>query len=336
MGSGASSVENKTIDAPSNTGTPSLLGATRGEKKRVAPSAPVDLQNLPADVHVNAMDLGGTHIVSVEISSRASGAQLKTQIINTGSLNATDTSYRLLYNGDVVREFEPISASGLVPGQDNLVVVLTEPISAKTQFVFSGVKPGPRKAFDTQGLLYWLGTERGSSEYRNPAERNVVSVEWNSLYKGPKAAFVDNDFNDKADSADGHVVNRGDGWHHTNHGPGEHWMRVDLGEDIRFCPDFYCLRHGSSGKTGGGCWDLRKWYFQASNDDRAWTTLHTGSDKLVDGCCGAWEVDNKLVDGKPAAGFRYFRILMHAADHGGAWLLALGGIELYGERQIVS
>jgi hypothetical protein len=280
------------------------------------------------DMQVQAMAMDGSSIALVEASSEAKGAVLKRQILEAGGLTAFENAYRLVYKQDIVREFEPVRSSGLVPGQEHEVILLVEPIGGKSQFLFSGITPGPRKAFDQQGLLYWLGTRRGSEDYGNPAEKGIVKVEWSSTYKGPHSAFVDNEFNDKADGKDGQVCNRGDGWHHTNHGPGEHWMRVDLGADVLFRPDHYCLRHGSSGKTGPGAWDLRKWHLQASNDEsfKTWSTVHTGENKLVDGECGAWAVS------KPTEGFRYFRILMHAGDHGGAWLLALGGIELYGER----
>jgi len=283
----------------------------------------------PSDICINVMKLSGEAVATVETSSQLTGAELKTQIVKSAKLDMPELSHYLLYKEAILQETLPISESGLLPGADNNVTIVSQSLCHKTQFVFSGITPGPRQAFDRQGLLYWLGCDRGRTQYQNPAEKGTVHVEWNSLYKGPKSAFVDNAFSDKADGADAKgICNRGDGWHHTNHGPGEHWMRVDLGPDVFFSPDHYCLRHGSSGKTGPGCWDLRKWKLQASNDPHhsEWVTLHEGAGSLVDGSCGAWSLQ------KPQVGYRCFRILMDARDHGGAWLLALGGIEFYGER----
>ena len=82
--------------------------------------------------------------------------------------------------------------------------------------------------FDTNGVLYAIGTCFGTGEYQNPHTAGDVTVTWSSIGSGSVHKFVQND--DPGGST------------YTSCAPNS-WMQVDLGNH-KLRPTHYCLRHG--------------------------------------------------------------------------------------------
>jgi hypothetical protein len=178
-------------------------------------------------------------------------------------------------------------------------------VSANVRFVYSGTP------FDTDGVLYWIGTGEGAGPYANPhgADGGVVAAMSSICPKyGDPLRFVQH----------GH-----DGRNATNDAPNS-WMSVDLGATRRLAVDHYCLRH-----SGLASDMLRNWRLEGSNDNTAWVVLktHTNDQELeaVGFSTAAWPVTPPT-----AEGFRHFRIFQFGKNATYCDYLLCAGIELYG------
>ena len=109
-------------------------------------------------------------------------------------------------------------------------------------------------------------------------------------------------------------------------GAGQSWMQVDLGTDMCFRPNHYCIRN-SSDSNGA----LRNWELQGSCDGDTWHTLrrHEGDETIshAEMGTGHWQLDACTADG---GAFRYFRIWQFGPNWYGTHTLHCSGIELYG------
>ena len=170
-------------------------------------------------------------------------------------------------------------------------------------------------AFDGNGVLHWIGTGCGTTEYANPhGKLGGVVAKMSSMLDGhgcTPSRFVE------------HAPLNQD--NHTN-SMANSWMSVDLGEGRHLAPDYYCLRHG----TSGGGFRLRHWRLEGSNDDSTWTLLKIhASDQALPAqglSTASWPIE-AAADG---ASYRYFRIFQTGKDSSGHDFLACAGIELYG------
>eukprot|EP01083_Nonionella_stella_P159539 520531_1 len=163
--------------------------------------------------------------------------------------------------------------------------------------------------FDTNGLLYYLGTYAKTRPWANPNPQGIVSVTASSL--GPDSSSID--------SFVGRTVVRCLTKDHKNE-----YMMLDL-KGVRLNVVQYTLRHYSS-------WDveaLRNWNLEASNDDandKNWMVLksHVNDSSLhAKGASHTWSVHT---DGW----FRYFRIILTGPNDNKHYFLCCSGIELYG------
>eukprot|EP00729_Bicosta_minor_P023468 gene23468-biopygen17433 len=125
-------------------------------------------------------------------------------------------------------------------------------VSARKRFAHTG-------AFDGNGVLHWIGTGCGTTEYANPhGKPGGVVAKMSSMGGGgcTPSKFVNHaslkEYNCTEDTANS-------------------WMSVDLGEGRYLAPDYYCLRHGN----GSGGYRLLHWRLEGSNDDSTWTLLKT-------------------------------------------------------------
>jgi hypothetical protein len=177
---------------------------------------------------------------------------------------------------------------------------------------------GQAHSFDTNGVLFYIGTVGGTSEYANPhssfdstAIAKLSSVLNNSETNGTPDRFV-------MHSHDGSSPNV------TKDETGQ-WMSIDLGKGCSLVPNHYCLRHGRR----NGAARLRSWRLEGSHDDSTWTALreHTDDESLPEQAYGVadWEVEG-VVDA-----YRHFRIAQTGPDSSGTNRLACAGLELYGE-----
>ena len=166
--------------------------------------------------------------------------------------------------------------------------------------------------FDTNGVLFHLGTAGGTRAYQNPHNAGAVVASMSSISDGDPSRFVEHThaspvYNFTIDVADS-------------------WMAVDL-KAARLVPNHYALR--SDAQSGNN--KLRHWRLEASNDGQAWTILraHSSDASLRDEAMSvaAWPLDAAAVAGRS---FRHFRIVQTGANSSGANYLLCAGIELYG------
>jgi hypothetical protein len=162
---------------------------------------------------------------------------------------------------------------------------------------------------DTNGICYFLGTKFSSSEWKNPAELGMMSVEASSLLADsePPSAAV------------GRSVVRCV----TKNLPDSFFI-IDF-KDFAVLPTHYTVRHYISWNVEA----LRNWVFEGSNDKISWTMLksHTNDQAIQEKGQGyTSKVD--YVGDKP---FRIFRIKVTGLNSNKHHNLALSGFEVYGK-----
>ena len=244
----------------------------------------------------------------------------------------------------------PLMEQGFVAERVNTSPLVTShpggalAVATAFQAALYGACPTPRlgkgrrvfrfeSAFDTNGVLYDIGTCGGTTAYRNPHEAGQVVASASSFEPGygKPQAFVE------------HAVDDPYQYNQTR-SIAQSWMAVDLGERRSLVLDHYCLRSDGNEK-----YKPRTWELQGSNDGQSWQTLrrHEEDDSLSDESMStaAWPVD------AGGQSFRCFRVLQTGAnsfegdedDHGtvddaedeNLHHLMLTGIELYGRAHFL-
>jgi len=173
--------------------------------------------------------------------------------------------------------------------------------------------------FDTNGVLYHIGTQGRTQPYMNPHESGEVLATLSSSYTADVSYSCPERF----------VANVEPPRHNfTGGAAANQWMSVDLGASRSLLLQHYCLRHGHDNS-----FLLRNWMLQGSWDGLQWHTLrlHEADQTLPASrfSVASWPVD--------AGGrrFRMFRVLQHGPnsnakpEHQNHLMCA--GIELYGE-----
>ena len=179
--------------------------------------------------------------------------------------------------------------------------------------------------FDTNGVLYCLGTNNKTEGYTNPHRTGKVVVTLSSLPAfgtvGGFIAHTNPAYNRLGESAPGSTV------------------AVKL--PVRLFLTKYTVRHG---RSDGGC-RLRSWVVEGSEDGTSgWVELreHIDDQSLADKgfSVASWDVDMPepdeelegpaLYDYEDSLAFTHFRIRMTGRDSSGCYYLHLAGIELYG------
>eukprot|EP00756_Hemistasia_phaeocysticola_P062045 Hpha_TRINITY_DN5473_c0_g1::TRINITY_DN5473_c0_g1_i1::g.192511::m.192511 len=179
--------------------------------------------------------------------------------------------------------------------------------------------------FDTNGLLYYMGTLGLTEPYKNPHTRRLVTCtkepDWIST-QGKAALYF---------------AGRQGVYCRTNFVL-DPYFQIDL-KVAAITPTHYSLKHGRDQKTHV----LRSWKLEASHDGEAWDTIDTRTDDatLKDGTQGGvepfshgtWQLEEGNVNGR----YRFFRVLGKRnwekdrgfAEPGGLYL-HLSGFEVYG------
>jgi len=161
--------------------------------------------------------------------------------------------------------------------------------------------------FDTNGLLYFLGTAGGTrATYSNPADIGMVTVTSSSLMSDsqPLSALV------------GRLQTRCVTKPHQRS-----WMQINT-KEVKIKVSHYTLRHYNSWDTEA----LRYWNLEGSNDGQSWIPIRQHMDDRAlrkAGMSHTWAVDTNQF-------FSYFRLYMTGRNSNNHWYLACSGIELYG------
>ncbi|XP_069356468.1 E3 ubiquitin-protein ligase Ufd4 isoform X1 [Maniola hyperantus] len=164
--------------------------------------------------------------------------------------------------------------------------------------------------FDENGVLYFIGSNGGTSEWLNPGAHGLVSV-WSSDGRQLPYGRAED-----ALSRSPEPLNV-----HTNDDR-RAFIAVDLG--LHIVPSAYTLRHA----RGYGRSALRNWLFQMSMDGVSWSTLvaHVDEQALQEpGSTATWRV-------RADAAYRYLRIQQNGKNASGqSHYLSLSGLEIYGK-----
>ena len=164
--------------------------------------------------------------------------------------------------------------------------------------------------FDTNGMLYWLGTNGGTTAYVNPHTAGRVVVTPSSIFTGHTSEFI------------GHVPPLGHGGQCYTESLEGSSVAVQL--PLAVIVTRYTFRHGNNNPA---C-TLRNWNFEGSNDGVEWVVLrqHVNDRALpqLTHSTASWDVDSN------GRAFSHYRIHQTGINSPGIHNLLMGGLELYG------
>eukprot|EP01083_Nonionella_stella_P187199 687295_1 len=172
--------------------------------------------------------------------------------------------------------------------------------------------------FDSNGIIYFLGSDYGKSDWQNPSEKGIIEIQSTPLGNGSKSIhhFVGRE------AVHCLAQSKINAWA---------WFSVDL-KGLQVKPTHYTLRHYISNDD----YCLRNWDFEGSADGgKEWTIIrqHTNDTSLQGkGASHTWKVD------ECNAFYSLFRIRMTGKDSGGfgSWSLCCSGFEIYGQLKYIA
>ncbi len=172
--------------------------------------------------------------------------------------------------------------------------------------------------FDSNGYLFNIATNNQTEPWTNPHLTGRIKVTASSLnehgYEAIEGVVGHPHPIKKADSSA-----RGK-FHTRSVGDNTPWITIDLLKNPPICPSAYCI----GATSGGGCFALRNWKFQASVDGKKWFDLRVHENEKSEDC--AFTVDAYH------AYFRFFRIQgVGTQESGTTCMFGIGGFEIYGQ-----
>ena len=162
--------------------------------------------------------------------------------------------------------------------------------------------------FDTNGIIYDLGTNDENKEWQNPYQLGLVELKSTGMFHDSKP--IDN------------LIGRVSGVRCLLDAKENAWWSIHF-KHIKIKPNKYTLRHYTSCDVHA----LRHWKLEGSENGQQWITLRTHrNDASLDkkDATHTWNIDNCNQF------FTYFRIYMTGKDSGGHWYLCCSGFEIYG------
>jgi hypothetical protein len=162
--------------------------------------------------------------------------------------------------------------------------------------------------FDTNGVLFLLGTNGRTTAYVNPHTTGKVVVTSSSIGQGTAEGFIGH----------GRPPN---GYNYTTNEAGSF---VALQLPLAVAVTRYTFRNDAN----GGAYALRNWNFEGSNDGVEWVVLrqHVNDTPLA---ARAFSTASWYVNPDGLA-FSHFRIHQTGVHSNGNHFLMMGGLELYG------
>ncbi len=158
------------------------------------------------------------------------------------------------------------------------------------------------------GLFYWLGTNKGTTDYVNPADLGHIGVTSSGVANGVASQAAGTRY-----SIQSTTTGRGS---HTSRNVPRSWFMFDLGHFWIRPTDYTLFRSAPS---------LRNWHLEGSVDSITWTTLAKHSNCGVE-CVAvvSWSLRNATEH------FRYLRIVQTGVNPSNDNRLLLSGFEVYG------
>jgi hypothetical protein len=196
-----------------------------------------------------------------------------------------------------------VPAGGILPAAPLLAPGPFLPFAEGQEFKYSA-------DFDRNGILYWLGTNRYTSEYKNPGLTGLVRCTSAPLATQPPSA--------PASSAFGRDLVRC-----VTLPMKEAWFAIDF-VNFAVLPTAYTLRHYDSWDTEA----LRDWKLQGSSDGKKWHKIFSHKKEEALNRKGA---SHTWVLPKTKKPYRHFRILQTGKNSNGHWFCAMSGFEIYGQ-----
>eukprot|EP01084_Bolivina_argentea_P187538 323013_1 len=159
--------------------------------------------------------------------------------------------------------------------------------------------------FDENGIIYWIGTQRGkTTKWENPTDKSVV-VTTSTLTSGQLSGVI------------GRVYSAT----YSDSQPNS-WAIIDFGQ-MEIIPDMYTLRHGYS--VGDAY--MMNWRFEGmKKNGNKWEVIRRHRNEITLKCnerTASWKVDCDNFYSK-------FRVIQYGANNRPDHYLCLSGFEIYG------
>jgi len=171
----------------------------------------------------------------------------------------------------------------------------TTPTTTTKQLTFSS-------SGDTNGLAYFLGTNKGVATWQNPNGNGLV-MSASSIASGTLASLLDRQ------ASEFYTGNATDSW-----------VKLAITSGSLKC-NYYSIRNRNNVDHY-----LRSWKLQGSNNDSTWVDLNTQTGNTTLNSASQWlsipVVSNTY--------YNFFRLLMTGANSAGYYYMCLGELELYG------
>lgn len=160
-------------------------------------------------------------------------------------------------------------------------------------------------AGDTNGLFYYLGTEKLTKPWANPTTKGL-SLNASSVENGSVIS----------------LVNRDESQFYTSNTPNS-WVSFNIENKLK-C-NYYSIR-----ARNNTAYYPRNWKLQGSNDGNTWIDLDTQINNTVLSSASQW-LSLPVISSEA---YSWFRILNYGIDSEGHNYFTLGEVELYGQYLI--
>ena len=210
----------------------------------------------------------------------------------------------------------PATMAGEIVVLEGIAVTTPEAPASLGVFTFSSCT---NNAFDTNGVLYALGTDFGRADYTNPADSGKVRLGWSSDAANYYSTAGGHKLGDATQAARIICAHTHPGANATMWSRGEHgaWFSIDL-VSIELRPTHFAYRND----YGGGGNHPRSFELQGSSDGRSWSTLSVHSSE-------GWS--GKQAKAWPLHGHSQYYRMLRIQNKGAPKHLCCSGIEFYGE-----
>jgi len=169
---------------------------------------------------------------------------------------------------------------------------------------FGIYKPATSRFEDNTGIVYWIGTNEGTSGYVNPADR-LVGVRMSTSAGSSIPSIFDRNYT-------GSPIENSYG------GDSAPWVEIDF-RSYKVRPTSYFLAQEQDHY-------LRNWRIEGSDDGSSWTTLRDHNNDATLTTSNRWA----FFDLKASTFYSRLRLFCYGASHNGSTNFDITEIEFYG------
>ena len=161
---------------------------------------------------------------------------------------------------------------------------------------------------DTNGVFYYIGTNKLTQAWRNPHTDGLIEVKQSSAFN---SSYQNPPFLTDRQNSDFFCTNNS----------ANSWFSIDLKANKNLVLSAYSIQCRSFNAN-----HPRTWKLQGSNDENAWIDINSQSSISLNS--NQWFTQS-IVNTPPA--YRYFRIFFNGTSSSGDNVFCLGEMELYGK-----